>query len=343
MAASLLSRRALVGGIGACALAGAAGPLAARADTRMVALVHTQLAGDNGPIDGMIASLKRIGRDRALTVRAIYAGDAANFQPILELLGEAKAAVVLVTFNEMTQPLRAVAPAFPDTRFVQLFGDPIEPRLANVRTVSYLSYLGSFLSGICGALMSRSARIGFIGGANLPSIDSNVNAQIAGAKSVNAAIDMRTAFVGSFQDPAKALVIANDMFDAGLDYVQTYASASDLGVIQSANAKAGRIISGGSRPEFPLGAASMAAITLCDFERSLYQQAVAALSPGWIAGHYRSDLRDGVVDFVPSQLFLGQGPPAQVARFRQCWPSIRAARERIIAGTVVVPYRTHLG
>ena len=327
-----MKRRDALRGLGAVAALGGLAPGAARAGTPLVALVHTQAAGDNGVVDGMIASLRRIGRECSLTVRAIYAADAANYQPILELLGEAQAAVVLVTFNEMAQPLRAVAPAFPNTRFVQLYGDPMEPPIRNVR-----------LSGMFGALLSKAGKIGYIGGLSIPTLDANVNAQLAGAKSVRPAIDVSTAFVGSFQDPVKALEIANQMFGSGVDYIQSEGSASDLGVIQSANARPGRVVSGGSRPQFPLGPASVAAIELCDFEHSLYQQTAAALRPAWTFGHYRSGLQDGIVDFIASPLFLAGGPPALVARVHDVWPAVTATKTKIVAGLVKVPFKTNLG
>ncbi len=338
-----LSRRAVLGGLAAGAAAAALGRPARADDAKLVALVHTQAAGDNGVVDGMIASLHRIARERSLTARAVYAADPANFQPILELLGEAGAAVVFTTFEEMTQPLKAVAPAFPNTRFVQIYGDPIVPAIGNLRTVSYETYLSSYLAGLCGAQMSRADRIGYIGGASIPNLNAGVNALIAGARSIRPKAHVDAAFVGSFQDPAKALEIANQMFAGGIDYVQADGAASDLGVIQAANARPGRVVSGGARPQFALGPTSVAAITQCDFGLSLYGQAAAALGRSWTGGHYRSGLRDGVVDFVASPLFLRAGPAAEVARFRAAWPAIAHARQRIVAGALHVPFVTVLG
>ena len=337
------TRRDFARGLGAATAAGAFAPLAARADSPLVALVHTQAAGDGGVVDGMIASLKRIGRERSVTVRAIYGNDAANYGPILELLGEAGAAVVITTFNEMSQPVGAVAPMFPKTRFVHLYGDPFNPPIKNVLTVSYETHLASYLSGICGALMTHAEKIGYIGAVSLPTLDANVNAMIAGAKAVRPAINVSTAWIGSFQDPGKALEIANQMFATDMDYVQAEGSASDLGVIQSANARGGRVVSGGSRPEFSVGPASVAAITLCDFEASLYQQTNAALGAAWMGGHYKSGLQDGVVDFVASPLFAQNGPGAMVARFHDAWPRVVAMKSKIVAGTVKVPFKTNLG
>jgi basic membrane protein A len=341
--AAVLTRRELLRGLAAFATIGAAEYAPANAAAPLVALVHTQAAGDGGVIDGMIASLKRLRDERGLTTRAIYAADAANYQPILELLGEAQAAVVLTTFDEMAQPMKAVAPVFPNTRFVQLYADPFTPPIRNVRTVAYDTYLASYLSGIFAGVVSTASKIGYIAGMNIPTLDANYNALAAGFRSLRPTGTVGSAFVGSFQDPAKALEIAKQVFSDGVDFIQAEASASDLGIIQAANAKLGRIVIAGARPEFPLGPQSVAAITLCDFGRSLYQETTLALGPAWTNGHYRSGLQDGVVDFVPSPLFEGKGPAAAVAKYRDALPHVNAAKSRIVAGTLKVPFKTNLG
>jgi basic membrane protein A len=308
----------------------------------MIALVHTQAAGDGGVIDGMIGSLKRIGRERGTVTRAIYAADPANYQPILELLGEAGAAVVLVTFDEMAQPLGAVAPAFPATRFVQLYADPFVPAIANVRTVEYQTHLACYLAGVCGAKISRTGNVAYIGGAAIPSMNADVNAMSAGVRSVLPGARLASAFVGSFQDPVKALEIARQMYQSGIDFIQAESSASDAGIIEAANEHGGRLVSAGSRPEFALGPQSIAAIVLCDFALSLYAQTTQALAPLWHGGHYRSGLQDGVVDFIASPQFLAHGPREDVARLGAAWPLVSMAKRQIIAGALRVPFETHL-
>jgi basic membrane protein A len=340
----MISRRRILGHLALGVAAGLAPARALAAPGRgMIALVHTQAAGDGGVIDGMIGSLKRIGRERGTVTRAIYAADPANYQPILELLGEAGAAVVLVTFDEMAQPLGAVAPSFPATRFVQLYADPFVPAVANIRTVEYQTYLACYLAGVCGAKVSRSGKVGYIGGAAIPSMNADLNAVSAGVHSVLPGARVTNAFVGSFQDPVKALEIARQMYQSGIDFIQSESSASDAGIIEAANERPGRLISAGSRPQFALGPKSVPAIVLCDFALSLYVQTMQALAPVWHGGHYRSGLQDGVVDFLPSPLFRAQGARDEVARFDAAWPLVAAAKARIVAGTLRVPFQTQLG
>jgi basic membrane protein A len=127
-----VSRRSfLQRSLGAAAFAGAgafsAQQISAAADGGLVALVHTQAAGDNGPIDSMIASLKKLSGEKKFQIRTIYAQDAATYGTIFKSLADAGAAVIAATFNEVAEPIKALAPQYPKTKWIQIFGDPINP------------------------------------------------------------------------------------------------------------------------------------------------------------------------------------------------------------------------
>jgi basic membrane protein A len=143
-------------------------PEFARAAGGLVALVHTQAAGDNGPVDSMIAALKKLSEEKGFEYRAIYAQDSATFSQIFARLADAGAEVIVSTFNEVAEPIKALAPSYPNTKFIQLFGDPFDPPMPNVVTVSYDYYLGCYLSGLFGAKVSKSGKLGYIGGVSLP-------------------------------------------------------------------------------------------------------------------------------------------------------------------------------
>ena len=83
------------------------------------------------------AKLKALAEARGVDYRAIYARDPATYETVFRTLGDAGAAVVVTTFNAVADPLKAVAPAYPGTTWIQLYADPIEPALPNVVTVSY--------------------------------------------------------------------------------------------------------------------------------------------------------------------------------------------------------------
>lgn len=339
-----LSRRALIrASAGTAALAGLAGlPHIAAAADKLVALVHTQAAGDNGPIDSMIAHLKALAKAKHLTARTIYASDPATYESIFRSLGNAGAAVVVATFPEVAQPLKAVAPRFPNTKWIQIFGDPMQPVVPNIVTVSYGYYLGCYLSGLFGARMSKSGKIGYIGGASMPPLNADLNAVKAAAMSVNPAIRFSGAFAGSFQDPAKGHNIASQMYQSGVDYIQTDSAATDTGIIQAATEGPGRMVSAISKQQYKLGPKAVIAIVKLDFGLSLATEVGRALAPGWTGGHVTTGLKGGIIDFELSDVYLKEGPPELVAKARQVWPSIASAKQGIIAGSLKVPFDTQI-
>ena len=156
-----LSRRSfLQGSVGASVLASALSApwSAAAAEGGLVALVHTQAAGDNGPIDSMISALKKLSAEKKFPIRTIYAQDAATYGTIFKSLADANAAVIVATFNEVAEPIKELAPKYPKTKWIQIFGDPINPPIPNVETVSYDYYLGCYLSASSPLKYQRPAR-----------------------------------------------------------------------------------------------------------------------------------------------------------------------------------------
>lgn len=339
----LSRRQALRGGAGlvAAGLAGF-GAATAEAASGIIALVHTQAAGDNGPVDSMIEKLNQLGKEKGLTPRIVYASDPATYETIFRTLGDAGAKVIVATFNEVAEPIKALAPSYPETKWIQLFGDPIEPPMPNVETVSYDYYLGCYLSGMFGALMSGTGKLGYIGGISLPPLNADVNAIKAGASAAKPGTTLTSAFAGSFQDPAKGQEIAGQMFQSGVDYIQTDSAATDAGIIAAANEKTGAMVSGISPAQYKLGPSTVAALVSLSFGQSLYIESAKALSADWKGGHVATGLGTGVIDFVMSPVFAEKGSPELVAKAKQIWPQIEAAKAKILDGSIKVPFNTTL-
>src|SRR5579871_5888581 len=264
-----VSRRAfLQTSLGATTLAGA-GVLfqseIAAAEGGLVALVHTQAAGDNGPIDSMIAALKKLSGEKGFPIRTIYSQDAATYEKIFKSLADAGASVIAATFNEVAEPMKALAPQYPDTKWIQIFGDPLNPPVPNIVTVSYDYYLGCYLSGLFAAKVSKTGKIGYIGGVSIPPLNADLNAMKAAVASVNPKGSVTGAFAGSFQDPAKGHEIASQMYQSGVDYIQTDSAATDTGIIQAANEGEGRMVSAISPAQYKIGPKTVAALVALDF------------------------------------------------------------------------------
>jgi basic membrane protein A len=342
----LSRRRFLHGSLGAAALAGSSGlvrPRSARAQSGgLVALVHTQAAGDNGPIDSMITALKKLSSEKGFPIRTIYAQDPATYESIFKSLADAGAAVIATTFNEVAEPIKALAPSYPNTKWIQIFADPIDPPMPNVVTVSYDYYLGCYLSGLFAAKVSKSGKIGYIGGVSIPPLNADLNAMKAAAASVGADKTVTGAFAGSFQDPAKGHEIASQMYQDGIDYIQTDSAATDTGIIQAANEGDGRMVSAISPEQYKVGPKTVIALVALDFGQSLYIEVSKAVGSDFKGGHVATGLGTGVIDFVLSPVFVEQGPKELVDKAKAVWADIDKAKADILSGALKVEFKTEL-
>ncbi|MEN6410882.1 MAG: BMP family protein [Anaerolineaceae bacterium] len=122
-----------------------------------------------------------------------------------------------------------VAPDFPDTKFAVTTGIWGEGNVA-----SYYPLLEDYYtSGAMDALMTKTGKIGLIGGVDIPSMRATMNAFIDGAKSINPDVEISVAYVGSWADPAKAKELALAQIASGVDVIDGSSSTSFTGIIEA--------------------------------------------------------------------------------------------------------------
>ncbi|MCX6129501.1 MAG: BMP family ABC transporter substrate-binding protein, partial [Proteobacteria bacterium] len=100
---------------------------------------------------------------------------------------------------------------------------------------------GSYLAGALAAMKSKSGKLGFIGGMDIPLIRRFLLGYEAGAKAVNPKIIVVTNFVGitgeAWNNPPKAKELALAQYQAAADIIFTAAGASNQGVFDAAEEK----------------------------------------------------------------------------------------------------------
>ncbi len=110
----------------------------------------------------------------------------------------------------------------------------------NVAQLTFAEEQGSYLVGAAAALKSKSNKVGFIGGVDVPLINKFQAGFEAGAKAVNPDIEVSTKYLAEdgsgFADPAKGQTAAEGMYDNGADVVYHAAGGSGSGVFKAAKA-----------------------------------------------------------------------------------------------------------
>lgn len=127
-----------------------------------------------------------------------------------------------------------VAKDFPDVKFAVLTGRVSAPNLSSYDAGQRE---GTFLAGALAALMTKSGKIGVVGGVDMPSIIKAVEGFKAGARHINPTVQISTAYTGTFADVAKAKEAALAQISAGADIVAHVANQAGLGVLQAAKEK----------------------------------------------------------------------------------------------------------
>lgn len=132
----------------------------------------------------------------------------------------------------------AAAKENPDVSFAIIDDASDASKGENVAQLVFAEHEGSFLVGAAAALKSKSGKVGFIGGTDVPLINKFEAGYKAGAKAVNPDIDIQTKYLAEdgsgFADPAAGKTAAAGMYDKGADVVYHAAGASGAGVFEAA-------------------------------------------------------------------------------------------------------------
>ncbi len=110
---------------------------------------------------------------------------------------------------------RKVTADYPKTAFV--LGSSFGPEKPNLSVFDNYIQEPAYLTGIVAGKLTKSNKIGMVGGYPIPEVNRLMNAFMAGAKSVNPDVKFSVSFIGSWYDPPKAKEAAFAMIDRGAD------------------------------------------------------------------------------------------------------------------------------
>jgi basic membrane protein A len=128
-----------------------------------------------------------------------------------------------------------VARQFPAVKFTII--DAVVD-LPNVQSINFREQESSFLCGMAAALASKTGKIGFVGGMDIPLIRKFALGYVEGARHVKPEIEVFQNMTGTtpaaWGDPTKGAELARSQFGRGADVVFHAAGATGLGVMQAA-------------------------------------------------------------------------------------------------------------
>ncbi|QGP91207.1 ABC transporter substrate-binding protein PnrA-like protein [Neomoorella glycerini] len=136
---------------------------------------------------------------------------------------------------EFGDAAKRVAKDFPNVKFVVTSSDISQA--PNVASLQVMNVEAGFFGGALAGLVTKTGKVGYVGGMEIPPITNALYGFKAGAKYVNPKVEVKTALTGSFEDVAKAKETATAFIQQGADVVLGNADQAGLGVVQAAKEK----------------------------------------------------------------------------------------------------------
>lgn len=139
----------------------------------------------------------------------------ADYERVMRQYAEQKVDFIVGEAFAVEAAARKVAKDYPKIAF--LLGSSGKPQEPNFSVFDNFIHEPSYLTGMIAGGMTKSNKIGMVGGYPIPEVNRLMNAFIAGAKEVNPKVEFMVTFINSWFDPPKAKEAAFAMIDKGAD------------------------------------------------------------------------------------------------------------------------------
>lgn len=221
-----------------------------------VALLTPGPISDQSWNSGAYQGLLRIRDSLGAQISHIQTKTPAEFDENFRQYGVQGYQLVFGHGFEFQDAAKRVAPDFPRTVYVTTSGTAAGPNLASM---AFGFADASYLAGILAASVTRTNKLGAIGGTELPPVVESFRAFEQGAHAVNPAITVVTSYIGNWDDVSAGKEQALAQFSRGVDVIFQNADAAGLGVFQAAKERQATFVIGSNSnqnlvaPEVTLG------------------------------------------------------------------------------------------
>ena len=155
-------------------------------------------------------------------------------QAIRRMAERGASPIIGIGFGQASS-IEKVAKEFPKLQFAII---DMVVDLPNVQSVVFKEQEGSFLVGAMAALASKTGKVGFVGGMDIPLIRKFQCGYEQGAKYANPKVEVFSNMTGTtgaaWNDPARGGELAKAQFSQGVDVVFAAAGGTGIGVYQAA-------------------------------------------------------------------------------------------------------------
>ncbi len=301
-----------------------------------------------GPLGDLsfMDSAKR-GYDKAVAELGID-GDYVETEPseraaaIQNFLADGKEMIITIGFSE-AEITKEAALANPGVQFAivdMVVTADNGDLLPNVQNLIFKEHEGSFEVGYIAGKLSKTGKVAFMGGMDVPIIRKFQTGWEEGARYANPDIEFCDGYAGSWGDPAKGKEIGLACFEAGADIIFAAGGSTGNGAYEAA-AETGNFAIGVDSNQDYVQPGTMITSMMKNVDFAVYTAISDIIAAGGVLSTINSygSAENGVgptwlVD--GSTLFADEGPADMASQVAALIEEVAEVRAKIISGEIVV-------
>jgi len=273
-----------------------------------------------------LEGVNRLKKELGIDPKIIECTEISEYKEQVQAVSEEGYDVVYFIYDNFLEAVKEIAPKYPNTKYIGLWIDlPEKDKLPNLKTLFFKPQEGSFFSGIVAALMTKTGKVGFIGGGINPGIMTFLAGYEAGIKYINPKIELVVSWANTFEDPLKGKELANSLYGRGVDVIFQVANQTGLGVISAAKDQ-GKYAIGVDVDQSGLAPGNVIASCLLDHGYATYDSIKQAYEGKFTPDQVYYGLKEGmevvaIPDFVPQDVK----------------DKVNEIKQKVIAGEIQIP------
>jgi len=170
-----------------------------------------------------------------ILLRDVEPGDPTSIEPSMRAFAERGYDLIIGVGFAQAPIMERVARDYPNLKFAIIDGVIDAP---NVASLNFKEHEGSFLVGLIAARVTKTGKLGFVGGMDIPLIHKFAKGYEEGARYANPKIEVYENYVGvtdaAWNNPGKGKELAKAQIERGADIIFQAAGNSGLGVFDAA-------------------------------------------------------------------------------------------------------------
>ena len=160
----------------------------------------------------------------------------------LRLFAQSKYDLIIGIGFENQESIATVAREYPQIRFATI---DVVTSGDNVASVVYREHEGDFLMGVLAASLTKTNKVGIIGGMDIDTIRRIEKGFRQGVRYQNSNVSVISNIAGTFSDPQAGKALALAQYTNGADIIHNAAGRTGLGIIEAAR-ESGKLTTGTS-------------------------------------------------------------------------------------------------